>query len=347
VTISKTFRDTFTLIDISTSLPRSKHEPAYLRPAPPYVRAHCTLLAWCIQMPSAEDGSDIPSNTVRITCFWQWNPKGTWAVGGGVPQHMPSMLVGLVDHIREGSDCVPRLSGYGKGVAMGSVAFDPVRVTLAVNYSIINDPDIETEGAESVRAASTLQGAEALQMLRERRRLERKVEFSLSSTQSWDVRIHVRSHFQEDSDVASWTSSAERSSSASDRSPQIVLRFSHPPLEPEEDLARVSVSVERTSSSGSSSSLRINGVPVTIQDLAPRSLQSMPPHLLRSTPSASGISLRTMSTANNSYSRPSSLKSDRTWTSSRRERSPVSEKNLAGLIRRNYICTCYNVTTSA
>jgi hypothetical protein len=40
VTISKTFHDATTLIDISTSLPRSPDEPAYLRPAPPYVRSH-------------------------------------------------------------------------------------------------------------------------------------------------------------------------------------------------------------------------------------------------------------------------------------------------------------------
>lgn len=337
--ISKTFRDTSTLIDISTSLPRSKHEPAYLRPSPPYVRAHCTLLAWCIQVPSLDDAqSDIPVDKVRITCFWQWNPKGTWAVGGGVPQHMPSMLVGLVDHIREGSDRVPILAGYGKGVAMGSVAFDTTRVTLSVNYSIINEPDTGTESAESSRSASTLQGAEALQTLRERRRLERKVEFSLSSSQSWDVRIHVRSHFRDDNDTASWTSSVERLASRDRTPPQIILRFSHPPLEPGEDLARVSISVERTSSSGSSSSLRINGIPVAIEDSAPRSLHPVHPRLLRSSPSASGISLRTMSTANNSYSRPASLRSDRTWTSSRRERSPASDKNLAGLIRRNYIC---------
>lgn len=39
VTISRTFNDATTLIDISTSLPRSPDEPAYLRPSPPYVRS--------------------------------------------------------------------------------------------------------------------------------------------------------------------------------------------------------------------------------------------------------------------------------------------------------------------
>lgn len=37
--ISRTISDATTVIDISTSLPRSQDEPSYLRPAPPYVRS--------------------------------------------------------------------------------------------------------------------------------------------------------------------------------------------------------------------------------------------------------------------------------------------------------------------
>ena len=40
ITISRSFSDTATFIDISTSLPRSPDEPAYLRPSPPFVRSH-------------------------------------------------------------------------------------------------------------------------------------------------------------------------------------------------------------------------------------------------------------------------------------------------------------------
>jgi hypothetical protein len=40
VTISRTFNDATTVIDVSTSLPRSPDEPAYLRPSPPYVRSN-------------------------------------------------------------------------------------------------------------------------------------------------------------------------------------------------------------------------------------------------------------------------------------------------------------------
>ena len=39
VMISRTLSDASTVIDISTSLPRSQDEPSYLRPSPPYVRS--------------------------------------------------------------------------------------------------------------------------------------------------------------------------------------------------------------------------------------------------------------------------------------------------------------------
>jgi hypothetical protein len=39
VTITRTFADATTVIDLSISLPRSADEPAYLRPSPPYVRS--------------------------------------------------------------------------------------------------------------------------------------------------------------------------------------------------------------------------------------------------------------------------------------------------------------------
>jgi hypothetical protein len=40
VTISRLFHDANAVIDITTSLPRSSDEPAYLRPSPPFVRSH-------------------------------------------------------------------------------------------------------------------------------------------------------------------------------------------------------------------------------------------------------------------------------------------------------------------
>lgn len=48
ITISRTLADGATLLDVTTSLPRSPDEPPYLRPTPPYVRSqvHCTSISF-------------------------------------------------------------------------------------------------------------------------------------------------------------------------------------------------------------------------------------------------------------------------------------------------------------
>ncbi|GAA5822101.1 hypothetical protein JCM10212_005649 [Sporobolomyces blumeae] len=96
------------LIDLSTSLPRSADEPAFLRPAPPYVRTQVGILGWCFEIlptPSSSSSSSSHSSaapvigstasrppstreeteaartasttaqakTLRITLFWSWS----------------------------------------------------------------------------------------------------------------------------------------------------------------------------------------------------------------------------------------------------------------------------------
>ena len=58
VTISRTFNDATTIIDVSTSLPRSPDEPAYLRPSPPHVRSNV----------KREDSSQPIEQIVLIVC---------------------------------------------------------------------------------------------------------------------------------------------------------------------------------------------------------------------------------------------------------------------------------------
>ena len=308
VTISKTLVDQYTLVDISTSLPRSRHEPAYLRPAPPYVRAHVTLLAWCIQLPnpSSTDTSP-PEGKARITCFWSWNPKGAWAVGGGVPQHLPSLMVGLVDYVREGSEKVPLLLSYGPDVSIGSTGYDVARVTLSVGYAII-----------STGLSGDNEG------------LRRQVEFGLSSTQSWDVQINVRTQNGEESPSTQWTSfvgQAPAPSSGSSAPKRLILRFAHAQLSSDEELVRVNVSIERTTSS--SPCVRINGIPVAVESMGP--VPARRP-LLDETASASGISLRTFSTMDTLPSQDGSVETER-----KPSRSSNAEKSIASMIKRNYI----------
>ena len=151
VTISKTLVDNNTLIDISTSLPRSRNEPPYLRPSPPYVRAHVSILGWCIQ---------VAAGKAKLTCMWSWDPKGAWAVGGGVPQHLPSVMVGMVDYTREGSERVPVLQHFGQDISIGSITCDPARGSMSVGYVIVSD-----------------QG---------------KIEFAMSQVPGWEVQVHSK-----------------------------------------------------------------------------------------------------------------------------------------------------------
>lgn len=300
MTISKTLVDQYTLVDISTSLPRSRHEPAYLRPAPPFVRAHVSLLAWCIQLPSSND----LDSKARITCFWSWNPKGAWAVGGGVPQHLPSLMVGLVDYVAEGSDKVPLLNNYGPDISISSVEYDTARVTLSVGYAVVNSGQ-EGEGSS------------------------RQTEFSLSSTQSWDVQIHVKTQQGQQSSSTEWSSFVGQMSPISVKAAapkRLVLRFAHAPLLPDEELVRVKVSIERTTSVNPG--IRINGIPVTIERMPAR-----PPKrpLLDDNGSSSAISLRTLSTVGPMTTDTVSLKREGS-------RTAAAEKSIASLIRRNYIC---------
>ena len=243
--------------------------------------------------------------------MWSWNPNGAWAVGGGVPQHLPSLMVGLVSYVREGSENVPVLLGNGPDVSFDTISYDTARFTLSVGYAIVNDGLVA--GKEGQR---------------------RQVEFGLSSTQSWDVQLGIRTQNGEDSASTIWSSfigQAPQTSSGSTAPKRLVLRFAHAPLHDNEELIRVNVSIERTSSS-SAPGVRINGIPVAIESMGP---QTEVRPLLEETASASALSLRTLSTMNTVVS----LEDTPEVKSAPSGKSVAAERSVASLIRRNYICT--------
>ena len=248
--------------------------------------------------------------------MWSWNPKGAWAVGGGVPQHLPSLVVGLVDYVREGSEKVPVLLSYGLDVSIGGVSFDSARVTLSVDYAILNDSDKDDN-----------QG------------LARQIEFGLSSTQSWDVQIHVRAQQGDESSSSTvWSSfvgQAPGMVSGAAPPKRLVLRFTHAQLGLGEELVRVNVSIERTSAS---SGVRINGIPVNVEHMGQRA-NGRP--LLEETVSTRAVSLRTMSTMETITSQEGP--SDVAKVSS--AKGLAAERNISALIRRNYICEEMTVTS--
>ncbi len=357
ITISKTFCDGQNLVLVSTSLPRSPNEPAYLRPAPPYVRANIGILAWHIQtIPTTILSGDVTPGAsrdiLRITCFWQWDPKGSWLMGASLPSQLPSMLVSLFKHAKSKEARVPTLAGFGAGVDVGDLTFDTTRMVLGVKYVVITEAESEeSNGGISVnRSVGSLEGAEALEDLKERRRLFRAVEFGLWPGQSWDVQIQVKGSTS--STPLEWTSFVGRYTSLSSGLHRLVLRISHPRLPLKEDLARVSVSIERTT--GAPTGLRINGISAEIEEIEPRSkFTAMPIALSEQESLFSGVSRTGPSETGSILSAVDEILSAETTNLSRKvlvgpvfnrirngrsKRSAVEEKAIASMIKRNYIC---------
>lgn len=314
MTISKTLVDQHTLLDVSTSLPRSRHEPAYLRPAPPYVRANVALMGWCIQLPGvSRTDPPLPEGKARITCFWSWNPKGTWAVGGAVPQHLPSVLVGLVNYVRDGSEMVPVLLNYGKDIGISGVSYDTARVRLSANYAVVQSEDRD-DGTR------------------------RQIEFGLSSSLGWDIQLQVKTQSGEETASAGWSSFVGQSPPAfpgAAAPKRLVVRFVHSQLQLGEELVRVKVEIEQTASLATGGRVRINGNLVPVQHM-----ESIVPlrNLLEGSPGNSAISLAATETIESS--RTGSPEGSVTGLQFRKGRDEATARSVASLIRRNYICEC-------
>lgn len=355
VTISRSFHDPTTVIDISTSLPRSPDEPAYLRPSPPFVRSHvkctCPLLfltiissrlvfAWCIQHipspPPQDDQLKKHPSRIRITCFWQHDLKAMWGFGStsaGVQQQLSTMVLSMFKSVIKRGERVPKLGGYGHGVSIGRVRYQVDREALTVDYSIL--PDDEDHFGVT---AEQMHGVDEVQVIREQRRLTRSVECILPSLEGWDVLVSVKASSEEVEQLP-WSAHAIRGSSNPsplNTSPpdQIILRLTHSPPPNDHSVLRVKLVIEV---SGASRGLRLNGLPKTIYDSEPKDPQSygVPQAMLADIASAVDLSVQTSTTA-------SSLRT--TGTSpvdskgqAQMERTPAAEKTILSKVRRNYI----------
>ncbi|RDX51390.1 hypothetical protein OH76DRAFT_1401721 [Lentinus brumalis] len=347
VTISRTFNDATTLIDISTSLPRSPDEPKYLRPAPPYVRSDVPLFAWCIQWiqpQGTEQGSRANASKLRITCFWQHNFRLVWSFtsASSLAQQLSAMTVGLYKTVQHRGTRVPLLTGYGNGVSIERIRFAVDREALTVDYSIVPEEDEHQQ--------STEQSMEELHTSREIRRLTRSVEFSLPSAHGWDVQLSTKGS----SEVAQlpWTAHATRAASSSpgsDSTPGEQQKFTfsvkHASLPNDHSVLKVRVVIEL---SGPSSGLRLNGIPQVIEELEPRDPASffMSQSMFQDASSVAEHSLHTQSsvassatatTGATSTSRASTIGDRPQIVRTQTERSAPAEKSILSRVKRNYI----------
>ncbi|KAJ7746796.1 hypothetical protein DFH07DRAFT_942614 [Mycena maculata] len=347
VTISRSFHDASTFIDISTSLPRSADEPAYLRPSPPYVRSHVTLFAWCIQhlapplpLPSApgepQKKRSSPGGRLRITCFWQHDLRTAWNIGSSSStlQQLSTMALGLLKTVMKRGSRIPKITGYGNGVSIERIRFQIDREALTIDYAII--PEEEEHPASG-------QGIDELHALREQRRLTRSIECILPSSEGWDVQVSTRAS-SEEVERLPWSVRAIRSSSfpSSPELPdslpldQLVVRLSHAPLIDEHSVLKVRVVVEI---SGPSGGLRLNGLPQTIQDIEERDPSSyfISQQILQDVSSTADLSFNTASSLRTTSSIGSTTSSGPTIPRPHTERTAAAEKSILSRVRRNYI----------
>ncbi|KZT41749.1 hypothetical protein SISSUDRAFT_1000411 [Sistotremastrum suecicum HHB10207 ss-3] len=340
ITISRAFNDSTTLITISTSLPRSRQEPAYLRPSPPYVRSHIHLFAWCIQIPSSAESQpvqfssssqgDVPTkrsaSKIRVTCFWQHDLRANWTLGSpALSQQLPALMLGLISSVRKRGRRIPVINGYGLGIVIDRVTFENARELMTVEYSV------HAEGDDSTNTQPPLHGLDELQALREQKRLERSVEFVLPATQGWDVQISTRGSSSAISGLP-WNALASRDRDYA-TSQDTILCVKHTAPPDRHSVLKVKAHIELVGTAG----LRLNGHPhsiVATESRDPRSF-TLSQQLRDDSATVTNLSFHSGSSPSvqSSSSTPVPPPLQRTNT----DRATVVDKTILSSVRRNYI----------
>lgn len=204
ITVSRTLMDSNTLIDVSCSLPRSLDAPVYLRPAPPFVRSHVNLFAWCLER-AAYTGKP----HVKLTCFWSWDLRGAWIgmPAGGIGARLPSLITSLVQHVKDGDALhVPFLSHYGRNVELTNRTFNSSRDMVTVEYQVVCD---DVQGLHSDQARDL------------------QLEWSLPAAEGWDVHVDVKPLDNHKHSSVEWKSTATRTIQSGRHSAKMTFNVQH------------------------------------------------------------------------------------------------------------------------
>ncbi|KAI6023778.1 hypothetical protein BKA83DRAFT_4263740 [Pisolithus microcarpus] len=158
VTISRLHQNASTIIDISTSLPRSVDDPTYLRTFAPL------LFTWWIQVlpQSPPQQSTSPSEQLKKRLST-----------ASLCQQLSTMVLGLYKTVKMRGSRVPMLSGHGYGVSIERMRFQLDRQALTIEYAIHPEDDADRQQQEY-------------------RRLTRSVECHLPASEGWDVQISIK-----------------------------------------------------------------------------------------------------------------------------------------------------------
>ncbi|KAL4062502.1 hypothetical protein V8B97DRAFT_1955248 [Scleroderma yunnanense] len=346
VTISRLYQDAATIIDVSTSLPRSADEPVYLRSSPPYVRSSVALFTWWIQFiqppppQSVSPAEQIkkrlslvsPIPRLRITCFWQHDLRAIWNfnTSASICQQLSTMVLGLYKTVKLRGSRVPILAGHGYGVSIERMRFQLDRQALTIDYAVHPDDDAADSSGQN------------LDEVREHRRLTRSVECHLPACESWDVDISTKASSDKVRRLP-WTASAVRHKPLppmpDGKSLELIIfHVAHASMPDNHSILKVRVVIEL---SGPRSGIRLNGIPQVIQDVEERdsgSFVKQQQQILQDASSAADVSFHTSS----SVSSVGTIGSGSTPTRARllsvpTERSPAVEKSIFARVKRSYI----------
>ncbi|KAJ2730918.1 hypothetical protein IW152_004911 [Coemansia sp. BCRC 34962] len=135
LTVETSLVDPTTVVYISTSLPTTLDDPAYLREEPPFKRVHSDLWAWCVeiatpidavsmtpQLRSAGGGESLlrrnkPRVCVQVTCFMHLE-LGSWKSQNALACSAAAYLIpSLVAHLRL-LGAPPRLARIGPSISI-------------------------------------------------------------------------------------------------------------------------------------------------------------------------------------------------------------------------------------
>ncbi|PWN31946.1 Bet v1-like protein, partial [Meira miltonrushii] len=330
ITVSRTLMDSKSLIDVSCSLPRSPDAPVYLRPAPPYVRSHVNLFAWCLER-SAYSGKP----HVKLTCFWSWDLRGAWIgmPAGGIGARLPSVITSLVQHVKDGDALhVPFLSHYGRNVELTNRTFNSSRDMVTVEYQVVCD-DTQDQNKDEAR--------------------DLQLEWSLPAAEGWDVHVDVKPLDNHKHSSVEWKSAATRAIQSGRQSARMTFNVQH--LQSEGPTGRSllaegirgRITVQRIAAS-QDVKLRINDKPFAVEEvrlteeeiLSPKidlDLSTGSSSLADDSASISNMSMRSeVSSASATTMGDDVIKRAATPSSIGR---PAPDRNtaIASIIRRNYI----------
>lgn len=241
-------------------------------------------------------------------------------------QHLCSMMIGIVRAVHKFGTRIPVLQGFGLGVGLEHMSFDVGRKALTVDYSIVH----EQEGDDTLYIKSD--SMDDAQKRKERRRLERSMEFVLPSQSSWDVQMVTRTSSSQ-GPSAPWTVNVYRDTEDTPDQEQLVLRTRHAPPVSIHALIKVKLVIE--AAAGSAGRLRVNGHPHPIESLSDRDIAPLiiPDQLLQDASNVGALSFTAPSYGNSSADDVSRTASTRAPGG----RTEGSQKSISKLVRRNYV----------